>query len=200
MSRKKQPAQRDPLDRYYTPSWATVLLLHHVPEIGGHTLLDPSCGDGSMAALVGARFERVVRNDIDPAAAAPHRRDARHAALWECTGFDWCVTNPPFSMAGIIALRALDHARSGVAMLLRLSFMECCKGREFLTVIPPCRVLVLPRIKFRGERTDKVTCAWFVWSRRRLSGRPLVSISRAEARRWHARQTEATAAPMQRAA
>lgn len=199
MSTHKPPAERDPLDRYYTPAWATAILLDRVPEIRGRVLLDPSCGDGSMATAVGTRFDRVIRNDVDPGARAPIRRDARHAGLWEAAHFDWCVTNLPFSLAGGMSLHALDHARSGVALFLRLSFLEVCKGREFLVAHPPQRLLSLPRIRFRGQSTDKVSCGWLVWCRERLSGAPIECVSRSEAMRVHAQLTAASV-PERRAA
>lgn len=190
MSRKTQPAQRDPLDRYYTPSWATAILLDRVPEIRGATLLDPCCGDGTMADIVVSRFDSVFLNDVDPdAPAAWNHRDARHRGLWEGTPFDWCVTNPPFAHAGQMEQHALDHARIGVALFLRLSFLEVCQGREFLVAEPPQRVISLPRIRFRGQGTDKVSCAWLVWSRERLSGPPIECVARSEAMRVHTQLT-----------
>lgn len=176
--------QKDPLERFYTPSWATAVLMARVPEIRGHLLLDPCSGNGAMAAQVGARFGRVVTNDLDPDAAARLRVDARAGRLWESVSFDWCVTNPPFSLAGEMASRALDHAQHGVALFLRLSFLETCKGREFLVADPPRRLLVLPRIRFKGQGTDKVACGWLIWSHKPLSGPPIVCVSRDEAKRW----------------
>ncbi len=46
---------------------------------------------------------------------------------------------------------------------MRLSVLEVCKGRERIELYPPDRMIVLPRIKFRGQSTDKVTCAWMIW-------------------------------------
>lgn len=86
---------------------------------------------------------------------------------------------PAFFLAFEALKVAFEHARLGVAFLLRLSFLEPTKDRhEWLIqhadhlrfVIP-----VNPRANFRkGERnprtgkiygTDNVTVAWFVWDK-----------------------------------
>lgn len=177
------PAGRAPLDRYDSPPHATEALVRLVPELRGHTLLDPCCGDSSMAWRLRTRFRRVLLNDIDPRIPTPLHWDLRRLALWESARPDWCVTNPPFSLAGEALNLALDHCRVGVALLLRLSALEVCEGREFIELYPPQRTTVLPRIRFRGRGTDKATVAWFIWSRLALSGPPVVCISRRTARR-----------------
>lgn len=155
--------ERAPLDRYDTPRAAVMALLRELPGLGGNTLLDPCCGNGEMAKEVGRRFERVVTSDIDPSVKATIHRDLRRRSLWESVRPDWTVTNPPFSLVGEALSLALDYSRSGVALFVRLSVLEVCKGREVIEIIPPTRIIVLPRIKFRGAGSDRVTCAWMVW-------------------------------------
>lgn len=176
---------RAPLDRYDTPPFATEALVRAVPEIRGGTLFDPCCGETSMAWRLRRRFSRVLLNDIDPKIPIRSHRDLRRPALWEMARPDWCVSNPPFCLAGETLNLALDHCRRGVALLLRLSALEVCEGREFIELYPPQRTIVLPRIKFRGKGADNVTVAWFVWGLNglRLRGRPLVCVSKRTARR-----------------
>lgn len=173
-------AERQPLDRYDSPDWFTQLLMAEVPEIAGETLLDPTCGDGSMARMLAPRFRRVVTNDINRALATDGHFDATRPALWEQTRPCWTVSNIPFNRAGLIARHALDWSRKGVALLLRLSFLEVCKGREWIAAYPPGRVLVLPRWRFVGRGSDLVTCAWLIWPQIgvTLSGPPIVNYSR----------------------
>ncbi len=175
-------SERAPLDRYDTPAWAVKLLLREVPELRGRRLFDPCCGDGTMAlALVLSRFERAVTNDIDVKTPAVAHMDLRRESLWERAAADWCVTNPPFSLTGDVLRLALLHCK-GAALLLRLSALEVCKGRELLQLYPPSRQLVLPRIRFRGKATDSVTCAWFVWAPPGvvLSGPPILCVGKAQ--------------------
>ena len=154
---------RAPLDRYDTPLGAVALLLRESPGLGGNTLFDPCSGNGAMASMVGSRFERVITNDIDPKTPTANHYDLRRRFMWEMVRPDWTVTNPPFCHVGEALSLALDYSRSGVALLVRLSVLEVCKRRERIEAFPPSKILVLPRIKFRGKGTDKVTCAWLVW-------------------------------------
>ena len=156
---------RAPLDRYDTPPFAVALLLREVPEMRGRRLFDPCSGNGQMAqAVAKGRFSEVITNDIDPMAPTPNHHNFRKRSIWESVAPDWTVTNPPFLYAGECWNLAMDHSRKGVALLVRLSFLEVCKGRERLALCPPVRVIVLPRIKFRGRSSDSVTCAWMVWT------------------------------------
>lgn len=164
---------RRELDKYYTPDAAVQLLLRQVPELRGRAALDPCSGSGAMArALLHAgRFQDVYLNDIDASAPAGLHYDFCDPRVW-AQPVDWVVTNPPFSAAGAVAFQCLRNARVGVALLLRLTFLEPCgasrlgarNDRRWLTKCPPSRLIVTPRISFTGDgSTDSCTTAWFVW-------------------------------------
>lgn len=157
-------SERAPLDRYDTPPFAVALLLRELPELRGRRLFDPCSGNGRMAQAVAGRFAEVITNDIDPTAPTPNHHDLRKRWIWESVAPDWTVTNPPFCLLGETLNLSLDYSRKGVALLVRLSVLEVCKGRERIELYPPDRMIVLPRIKFRGQSTDKVTCAWMIWA------------------------------------
>ena len=93
--------------------------------------------------------------------------DATKREFWTrwVSSIDFVVTNPPFSLASSILPLAYEHARVGVAFLLRLSYLEPCRDRaDWLVQHPLTKLIVLPRISFTGDRkTDSVTCGWFVW-------------------------------------
>lgn len=156
---------RRPLDQYFTPLSAALALLKYQPNISG-AILEPCVGQGDLAAPL-RRLGKVVTNDIDPRMSADSHRNAALAEFWEWQALeppDWVVSNPPFSCCQPIIAGAFSVARRGVAMLLRLSYLEPCNNRAgFLSQNPPS-VIVLPRISFTGDgKTDNVTCAWFVW-------------------------------------
>lgn len=185
---------RQKLDQYNTPLWVTQALIDEFPEIRGHTLLDPCCGNGSMAKLLqkSHRFQQIIFNDIDLEAfalvnftvdppntcftmdATQEKNWWRPDPLYYQLGFaDWVVTNPPFNQAGDIVKHALTHARLGVAMLLRATFLEPCKGREWIVQRPPTAILSLPRISFTGQGHDSVPTWWLIWSH---TVRPRISV------------------------
>jgi len=156
-------------DFYPTPEWATEELLKRVPIMG--TIYEPCIGDGAMARVLDRRGV-VYGSDIDIARTASWYGDAAQRELWdlakqECQRIDWVVTNPPFNQAAEIVPLAFECAYEGIAMLLRLSYLEPVENRgSWLNVNPPTKLIVLPRISFTGNgKTDNVTCAWMVWEK-----------------------------------
>lgn len=125
----------------------------------------------------------VETNDIDPSKPTDTHYDASLSAYWDAPGeADWIVSNPPFSAAALIVPLAVAHANLGVAMLLRLSFLEPVENRvAFLEQHPPTDFIVLPRISFTGDgKTDSVTCAWMIWDKHADDGpwRQAIQIAR----------------------
>ena len=156
---------------YRTPAWATAILLERMSCDGA--VLEPCSGDGAITDILRSGKRLVRTNDINVTMDADDHADAADPDTWvRWNGqFDWVVSNPPFSKAHAIVPLAVAAARSGVAMLLRLSWLEPCEDRvEWLAENPPRALIVLPRISFSGDgKTDSVTCAWMIWSEWRFS-------------------------------
>lgn len=166
---------RRPNDFYPTPEWATHELLSQV-EIRG-SVLECCAGAGDIASPLRRSGLMVITNDID----GRHLTDCHFDAVlpWPVgNGMpDWVVTNPPFSLAPEIVPMAYNRSRIGVAILLRLSFLEPVENRgHWLNQHPPTTLIVLPRISFTGDgKTDNVTCAWMVWDKRATAQRIAVA-------------------------
>lgn len=162
MTKKKTPRQTN--DAYYTPEWVTRALLKHEPIQG--KVLEPCCGDGAIARVLRPQPGiEVTQSDITMADIFMPR-DATTDQFWNWyQGYDWVVTNPPFSVAHEIVPRAFESARVGIAMLLRLSYLEPAKGRgEWLeSHTLSHQIVVGPRIKFAGKGCDTITVAWLIW-------------------------------------
>lgn len=175
-----QKPRRRERDAYFTPLHCIAALKEVEGEaIHGEELVDPCCGDGRMAEVFAPRFRYLTLNDLEPK-VDPQRLEAMRKAaagavilkrcdatipepgLW--VGCDWVVTNPPWNVASAIALHAIEYARQGVALLLRLSFLEATQERQWLQRYPPRSIIVLPRTCFDGSgRTDSVCPAWLLW-------------------------------------
>ncbi len=155
-------------DFYPTPESATEILLKHVPLSG--IIFEPCVGDHAIARVV-KRRGKLYTNDIDKTRDSWFQLDAAKSNSWEdhfaAIAADWVVTNPPFNVAAQIVPLAFEHAREGIAMLLRLSYLEPVENRgAWLNEHPPTTLIVLPRISFTGNgKTDNVTVAWMVWSK-----------------------------------
>lgn len=160
-------AKRRENDAYYTRRRFDIdVLLEHVRPAG--TFLEPCVGAGDIARYLPGP---VHTNDIVRTVAADTYLDATDPASWkQFPAADWVVSNPAFNIAHLIVPRAYDHARVGVAMMLRLTWLEPCDNRaSWLKEHPLTEQHVLPRFSFDGSgSTDSVTCAWMVW----IKGRP----------------------------
>lgn len=183
---KKKPtrSRRRRLDAYYSASRATDYLLGTYPQVADGTVLDPTSGDGSMAYALRAslRFSSVRTNDIDPKSTADSHLDACDDRLYREVP-DWVITNTPNAVGGDLAHKAIKHARRGVVLLLRLSFLEPCgpshlhvkgqsceevqcmrNGRQWLEQLAPTKMLSMPPFRIPGHtRNDAVPMAWFLW-------------------------------------
>ena len=156
------------LDAYYTPAAQTLALLK-LHDVTG-SILEPCVGGGDIARQLPGD---VRTNDIDPNVTADQHLDAASPSFWAGLGdADWIVSNPPYAQPACrdIVRCAVAHARVGVAMLLRLSFLEPTAKINprgpWLAECPPSRLIVLPRCSYTGDgKTDSVTTAWMIWLR-----------------------------------
>lgn len=162
------------LDKYYTPAFATRELLNHIHLTGN--VLECCSGDGAISKELKVSCSKhlgsgatIWTNDIDVEMQADFHSDMTQPWPFKFHNFQWIVTNPPFNQAPQIVPRAYDMASDGIAMLLRLSYLEPCFSRksnraQWLSEHPPNQLIVLPRISFTGNgKTDSVTCAWMIW-------------------------------------
>lgn len=113
------------LNFFPTPPFATragaEVLLDLDPE--ATTVYDPACGQGHMVGPLKETFEFVFSSDV-------HDYTGNRVLDWLDDGsdfpdeVDWIFTNPPFSIADQFVTRGLQRARRGVALLVRLAFLE----------------------------------------------------------------------------
>jgi hypothetical protein len=174
---------RQPLDFYPTPGLLTWALLKSHGFVAWHnqaTVLEPCNGEGAISDVLkeSGLFRLVDTADIDPAKVKPataigatsFTMDATDPGAWARSArYDWVITNPPFNEAPAILPLAFGNCRVGMAMLLRLSYLEPCANRaSWLAEHPPAKLIVFnPRPQFRADTggTDSVTTAWFIWHR-----------------------------------
>lgn len=184
------PTVRRVDDFYPTPGYMTRALLARLPSLRGLRVLEPCVGDGAIVRQLPQSAD-VVTNDIVPRGdwLPDFLLDATHLGSWKAFArpqpIDLVITNPPFEYAFEIVQHAVTYAKRGVALLLRLTFLEPTEDRgPWLAVHPPERVIVLPRHDFRGNgSTDSVTSAWMLWSTDRdqpLGPKGIQVVSKAE--------------------
>lgn len=166
-----------------TPPWATRALFEHVlPAVWDKSykadvILEPAAGLGHMAAVLDEYCDNVFASDIYNYPMADGRdafatRIATHDFLsedHECD-VDWVITNPPFSLAHAFLARALTCASRGVALLLRIQWMEGQdRYKDVFTPTPPS--LIAPFVErvpmceggYDPNGSTASMYAWFVW-------------------------------------
>lgn len=179
----------DSADYFPTPPWAARAggELIQALDPGAWRVWEPACGGGHMAFGLADYFGEVFATDLhDYGWAGTHIRDldflSESAA--EIGEFDWIISNPPFVMGDAFVRAAYTRARRGVAMLLRLVFLE--GGRRYrllhedcpLTAVAPFSERV-PMVKGRWDpdASSATAYAWFIWLKpeaRQLGPSPLV--------------------------
>lgn len=159
----------DTKDFIPTPAWATRVLYELVaPRLKARAkrlmVLDPAMGGGHMLKV----FQEYDHPQVQGSDLYEHPRVEgldRNCLIWsedfvEDPPFhpaDVIVSNPPYKHLNAFILRALDQARFGVGMLVRVQAMES-EGR-YLSIFrdrPPTQVAFFSnRIPFKTGRVMK---------------------------------------------
>lgn len=167
------------LDFFPTPPWAA--------RAGGEILggldptafsiWEPACGAGHMASALAERFD-VFASDVHPQGFGQAIDFLDPAA--PVRSVDWIVTNPPFRTAGEFVRLGLERARRGVALLLRLQFLEGCERHALFYGARPLTLLCpfAERVPMTLGRWDPAAAsatayAWFFWMHGALRHPPL---------------------------
>jgi hypothetical protein len=165
---------RDSLDDFPTPPWATRALIEHVigdrSNLKKLTCLEPACGAGHMAKVLGEHFRQVCSSDIHNYGYGEIRDYL--AFPYETGSWDWVITNPPFRLAKEFVRRSLCVASKGVAVLVRSVFTESVGRYENLfRHTPPTKFAQfaerVPMVKGRLDRKASTATgyAWMVWDK-----------------------------------
>jgi len=162
------------LDDFPTPPWATRALCANVIGIGlGGTAWDPAAGRGHMVRALG-EYCRAWGSDVRDYGAGYPTHDFLGMAPPPLSEPDWIITNPPFRLARQFALRALQLSRRGVALFVRLQFLEGIgRLQQLFAPYPPETValfservtLLRGRLQAKtdtGSQTATAYC-WIVW-------------------------------------
>lgn len=165
----------DSLDDFPTPKWATRALIEEVfadEDFSTLSCWEPTCGRGYMASALGEYFGTVRSSDIHDYGYGEIfdflSLSADASTSQDCP--DWIVTNPPFRLGEEFVRRALQFAKSGVAMLVRTGFIEGAGRYErlFKDRPPSCVAQFVERVPIlRGRVDPRASTAtgycWLIW-------------------------------------
>lgn len=172
---KREPKTRQKKDQYFSPPSLIDVLLQYQTIPKDVVILEPSTGQGALARRLEEFGHLVITADIDETLDSHFPGNDYLKGPLKEKPVDWVVTNPPYIIGPAFVRQALNQAREGVAMFLRLSFMEPCnhakrsKRVDLLTEEINgkrlSKIIVHPRIAFRGSSKDRYICCWFIWTR-----------------------------------
>ena len=165
MQQRSEPA--DSLDYFPTPPWGTRVLCEQLIKPNStDTILEPACGEGAMAETLKEYTANVTASDNFDYGYG----DVADYLNTDMPNYDWVITNPPFKLAKEFIHKAMSHSNKGVAMILRIAFLEGIQRyNELFSSTPPTKVGVfserIPMVKGRLDKSaGSATCyAWFVW-------------------------------------
>jgi hypothetical protein len=174
MGSRQEPA--DSLDYFPTPPWATRALFEHVlatsarrAENAQSCAWEPACGEGHIAEVLREYFGQVHATDIHDYRYGQHVIDFLNCEAQDDA--DWIITNPPFGdKSEAFVLRALYLARVGVAMFVRLQWLET-NGRyeRIFRDNPPTQIsffaerVNLCKGRWDPEGSTATAYIWLVW-------------------------------------
>lgn len=170
----------DSLDFFPTPPWATRALIEHVFDnlgrrghCGWQVCWEPACGEGHMSETLAEYFREVVASDIKDYGYNPDQYVVDFLTCEQLNrryDADWIITNPPFNDSTEFVLNALRLAGTGVAMFVRLSWLESVgRYEKIFRDSPPTKLAIfterVPLHKGRWEENGATMTAyvWLVW-------------------------------------
>lgn len=176
---QRNPEDRESLDPFPTPCWATRAFVEHIlgnnilgnkDRLKQMTCWEPACGEGHMVKPLREYFGEVRASDIHPYGFGDVVNFLEPSSYDKPV--DWIITNPPFRMAEAFIDKANKVATQGIAMLTRTVFLEGCKRYESLFSKNPPNFVAqyaerVPMVKGRLDRnaSTATSYSWLIWDK-----------------------------------
>lgn len=158
----------DSLDFFPTPPWATRALVETVLGAELRSVWEPACGEGHIAEVLREYCSTVEATDVFDYGYGEtfDFLDPENCEVIDCD--DWIITNPPFGdLTEQFVLRAIELAKIGVAMFVRLQWLESVGRYEniFKDHPPTCIAFFAERVPLcKGEwKPDGTTATAYIW-------------------------------------
>ena len=158
----------DGIDYYQTPPWAIEALLN-VEKFEG-SIYEPCSGAGAISKVLESNGYDVISSDFRTDDNVYGVRGVDLLKVENVNKVENIVTNPPFCIAQEIIEKSLTLTSKKVVMLLKLTFLESERRKEFFENTPLARIYVFrKRITMYPEGEEKpknsgtVCYCWYVW-------------------------------------
>lgn len=172
----RAPIDPGELDYFPTPPWAAragAELVRALDPAPGLKCWEPAAGGGHMALPLLDYFSEVSVSDIHdhggPLSPLHHLGDFLDPDFGQAINADWIISNPPFRDGAAFVRSAWRRAGRGVAMLLRLQFLESAERYRLFREETPLRAVGVfsdrvPMVKGRWdpEASTATAYGWFI--------------------------------------
>ncbi len=175
---------RHPLDFYRTDYHFVEALLKYVNIRG--KILECAAGDGAIVDPLRQAGHNVTSVDIDPNHRCNFYLDMTDPEDWaKLPKYDWVITNPPFCEATKMVPLAWKNCNVGIAMLLRITWLEACQNRfDFWSETSQNLEKIITfkvRSSFTGDgSTDKTGLAWYVYRKDHWLGTQIIPVDNSQ--------------------
>ena len=164
-------------DYYATPTRAGLDLIRIYPSI--KDIWECACGGGSLCVGFDEVHKLSRSSDLIDRGYGEGGVDfLLQTEPWA----GWIVTNPPYKFALEFAERAIELAQGGVALFLRVQFLESQKRQRLFIKSPPNFVYVYakrcPQCALNGDFSNPTgnatTYCWFIWDKSLPKHEPII--------------------------
>jgi len=171
---------------FYATDPDSVRALFDNADIIGDGFYEPCCGQGNIAEVIKEYYPKavvIVSDIVDRGYPNTITKDFLEDK--RDIGADWVITNPPYKYAKEFVENSLKIASKGVAMFLKIQFLEGQSRKEWFQNSPLKYVYVFSKRQDpwrNGEKVNPKTgkkwgstmCfAWFIWEKE-YKGEPII--------------------------
>lgn len=170
-------SEREINDFYPTPTATTQSLVKYLPISKEDILLEPSAGQGHISNVLQNSFpsNKIISTDLIDY-GNPNIQSGLDFLVesYPYNKADWVITNPPYSSKILMpfVLKALQIASKGVAMLLKITFLESVRRKKFFEETQMLENVVLfsnrqPMYKngIVTKASNAICYAWYIWNK-----------------------------------
>lgn len=149
-------------DWYPTPDDVTETLFEHIKITGD--VVEPCCGDGSMAKVIVNKGHNVIATDLhDRGYGQQHGLNVLDLEELPAPNV---ITNPPFNIASRIIEHLLSLRPDTLALVLKSSFWHAKSRAALFERHPPSKIIALTwRPDFMNLKRPTMEVMWCVWIR-----------------------------------
>jgi len=143
-------------------------------EINGYSVWEPAAGQGHISNVLKNHFPEVYSSDLIDRGCGFYEVD--FLSYNGDKKVDWVITNPPFKYSREFIEKGLEVSNKGVAMFLKVQFLEGIGRKQFLKDSPLKYVYVFSKrqvifrngqeLNEKGKPWANTMCfCWFVWEK-----------------------------------